>query len=69
MGVWVGAQHPFMQVLTATTIDPYLCTRGDDKSEVERLQQKVHDYVYMRPYCSMEEMDECTPLVFGNNEK
>ena len=65
----MGTQQAFMQALTATTTYPYLCTRGDDKSEEKRLHQKVHDYVYMRPYCSIEDMGECTPLAFGNDEK
>ena len=58
-----------MQVLTATITRPCLCTRGDDKSVEKSLQQKVHDYVYMRPYCSIEDMGEYVPLVFGNDEK
>ena len=62
----MGAQQAFLQVLTATTTH-YLCNRRDDKSEEKRLHQKVHDYVYMRPYYSIEDM--CGPMVFGNDEK
>ena len=65
----MGAQQAFMQVLTATITHPYLCTEEMTRGEAERLQQKVLNYVYMRPYCSIEDMGECTPLVFGNDEK
>ena len=48
---------------------PLSVHRGDDKSEIGRLYVEVYNYVYMRPYCSMEEMGWCTPLVLGNDEK
>ena len=59
----------YSQALTATITHPYLCTRGDGKSEERRLQQKEHNYAYMRPYCSIEDKGECVPLVFGNDKK
>ena len=35
---------------------PIFVQQGDYKSEERRLQQKVHDYAYMRPYCSIEDI-------------
>ena len=52
----VVTQQLYSQVVTATITHPYLCTRGDDKSEEKRLYVEVHNYEYMGPYCSIENM-------------
>ena len=58
----------YSQALTATITHPWLCTRGDGRGEAERLQEGTKLQIH-ETYCSIEGMGECTPLVFGNDEK
>ena len=68
MVVWVhnSSTHRLSQLPSHVLI----CAPEEMTKDVEKsLQQKEHDYVYMRPYYSIEDMCEYTPLVFGNDEK
>ena len=66
----MGAQQPFLQVLSAPTMKGLICAPGEMGEVRERdYFKKMSNYGDMRLHYSIEDMVECGPMVFGNQEK